>query len=104
MPWRRPRKRVESAREVRRSEEQALEEKAEHVEEDEAVELAALDGASIVEAATGEPEDDRVPSDLAAKLGAAVDGVDLPKVSDRSPVTRRIRPAPEQEAIVELIS
>ena len=97
MPWRRPRKRVERAPGVKRSEEEALEEKAEHVEEDEAVELAALDGASIVEAATGEPEDDRVPSDLASKLGAAVEGVELPAMSVRSPAPRRIRPVPEPE-------
>jgi dihydroorotate dehydrogenase (NAD+) catalytic subunit len=69
MPWRKPRKRVERASDIRRSEEEALEEKAEHAEEDEAVELAALDGASIVEAATGQPEDDRDVGDLASKLG-----------------------------------
>jgi dihydroorotate dehydrogenase (NAD+) catalytic subunit len=77
MPWRRPRKRVERARDVDRSEEQVLEVKAEHEEEDEAVELAALDGASIVEAATGAVDEPRAPSDLAARLGEAVAGLDL---------------------------
>lgn len=77
MPWRRPRTHVDRGREIRRSEEEALEEKAAHAEEDEAVELTELDGASIVEAATGEPEDDRMPGDLAAKLGAAVEGMEL---------------------------
>lgn len=72
MPWRRPRTHVERPRDIRRSEEEALAEKAEHEEEDQATELAALDGASIVEAATGEPEADRSPSDLAAKLGEAM--------------------------------
>ncbi len=64
-----------------RSEEEALEEKAEHQEEDQATELAALDGASIVEAATAGPESDRAESDLAAKLGEAVAGVDLDEAS-----------------------
>ena len=77
MPWRRPRKRVERASDIRRSEEEALEVKAEHAEEDEAVELAALDGASIVEAATGEPEDDREPGDLASKLSDVMGELDL---------------------------
>jgi dihydroorotate dehydrogenase (NAD+) catalytic subunit len=75
MPWRRPRKTVERARDVRRSEEEALDEKAGHAEEDEAVELAALDGASIVEAATGEPETDSGPGELASKLGPAVEAI-----------------------------
>ena len=77
MPWRSPKKRVERASDIRRSEEEMLEEKAEHAEEDEAVELAALDGASIVEAATGEPDETRAPSDLASKLGEAVAGMEL---------------------------
>ena len=94
MPWRRPRKHVERARDIGRSEEEMLEEKAEHAEEDQAVELAAIDGASIVEAATGEPEQDPAPSDLASKLGQAVAGVDLPAMSIRSAPARRMRPAP----------
>ena len=90
MPWRRPRKRVERAVDVKRSEEEALEEKAEHAEEDEAVDLAALDGASIVEAATGEPEDDAMAGDLAAKLGAAVERMDL---SDQRPLEPPPKPS-----------
>jgi dihydroorotate dehydrogenase (NAD+) catalytic subunit len=77
MPWRRPRKHVDRPRDVRRSEEEMLEQKAEHAEEDEAVDLAALDGASIVEAATGQADPDSGPGDLARKLGEAVMGLDL---------------------------
>ncbi len=77
MPWRKPRKHVDRARDVAHSEEEALERKAEHEEEDQATELAALDGASIVEAATGSIDEPRVASDLAAKLGEAVAGLEL---------------------------
>jgi dihydroorotate dehydrogenase (NAD+) catalytic subunit len=77
VPWRRPRKRVERPSGIRRSEEEMLEEKSEHVEEDEAVELAALDGASIVEAATGEREETSAASDLATKLAAVKGDLDL---------------------------
>lgn len=81
MPWRRPRKRVERAADVRRSEEEALEQRADFAEEDQATELAALDGASIVEAATGEPDAAGDRSDLAAKLEQAVAGIDLDAAS-----------------------
>ncbi|HEX9436878.1 MAG TPA: hypothetical protein VGA16_06950, partial [Candidatus Limnocylindria bacterium] len=77
MPWRKPRKHVDRARDVAHSEEEALERKADHEEEDQATELAALDGASIVEAATGSIDEPRVASDLAAKLGEAVAGLEL---------------------------
>jgi dihydroorotate dehydrogenase (NAD+) catalytic subunit len=58
-----------------------LAQKAEHEEEDQATELAAIDGASIVEAATAEPDESAAPSDLAAKLRAAVAGIDLDAAS-----------------------
>ena len=58
MPWRRPRQRQQRAYEARESPEQALERASEAEDERDAVELASLDGASIVEAATGEPETD----------------------------------------------
>ncbi len=78
-----------------------LEQKAEHEEEDQATELAALDGASIVEAATAEPDEARAPSDLAAKLGQAVAGVELPEMSVRSAPSRRIRPALMRDDVME---
>jgi dihydroorotate dehydrogenase (NAD+) catalytic subunit len=56
MPWRRPRKTEERFKE-RASPEERLELAAEGEEEREAVELASLDGASIIEAATGEPDE-----------------------------------------------
>jgi dihydroorotate dehydrogenase (NAD+) catalytic subunit len=58
-----------------------LEQKAEHEEEDQATELAALDGAALVEAATAEPDEPHAPSDLASKLGQAVAGLDLDAAS-----------------------
>lgn len=73
MPWRRPRKAVERPINVSRSIEESLEEIGAAEADDDAVELADLDGASIAEAATGEPDDQRTPSELGAKLGAALD-------------------------------
>ena len=73
MPWRRPRKSVERPIDVSRSTEESLEEIARGEDDDDAVELADLDGASIVEAATGESADDRTPSELGVKLGAALE-------------------------------
>ncbi|MBI2324532.1 MAG: dihydroorotate dehydrogenase [Chloroflexi bacterium] len=101
MPWRRPRKRVERASDVKRSEEEALEQKAEHEEEDQATELAALDGASIVEAATGERDQDRGPGDLATKLRDAVSGLDLDEASAPDVASGRAsRPRrPKREAV-----
>ena len=74
MAWRAPRKRVERPINVSRSTEESLEELAQGEEEDDTVELADLDGASIVEAATGEPDPERTPSELGVKLSAALSG------------------------------
>ena len=68
MPWRRPRKKVERPIEVTRSIEESLEDAATGEEEEDSVDLAELDDATIVEAATGEPEPERGASDLALKL------------------------------------
>ncbi len=63
MPWRRPRKREDRPYEAKASPEERLEIASEGEEERDSVELATLDGASIVEAATGEPErGDEAPS------------------------------------------
>ena len=56
MPWRRPKHDEQRAGSPRVSAEERLERAVEGEEERETVELASLDGASIVEAATGEPE------------------------------------------------
>jgi len=74
MPWRRPRKSVERPIDVSRALEQSLEDAAEGEELDDTVELADVDGASVVEASTGEPDLDlRTPSELEVKLRAATD-------------------------------
>ena len=72
MPWRRPRKAVERPINVSRSVEESLDEIARGEEDDDTVEVADVDGASIAEAATGEPDDGRTPSELGAKLSAAL--------------------------------
>ena len=73
MPWRRPRKSVERPIDVSRALEQSLEDAADGEELDDTVELADVDGASVVEASTGEPDvDERRPTDLEVKLRAAV--------------------------------
>ena len=56
MPWRRPKKLEQRSGSPRISAEERLETAAEGEEERDTVELANLDGATIVEAATGEPE------------------------------------------------
>jgi dihydroorotate dehydrogenase (NAD+) catalytic subunit len=58
MPWRRPKKLERRPFTQRSSAEERLELAAEGEEERDSVELASLDGASLVEAATGEPEHD----------------------------------------------
>ena len=56
MPWRRPKKLEQRSGSPRISPEERLESAAEGEEDRDTVELATLDGATIVEAATGEPE------------------------------------------------
>src|SRR3979411_195501 len=69
MPWRRPRKKVERPVNVSRAIEETLEELSADEDEDDSVELADVDGASIVEAATGEADPEaRTPSPLAQQL------------------------------------
>ena len=69
MPWRRPRKKVDRPVNVSRAIEETLEELSADEDEDDSVELAGVDGASIVEAATGEADTGgRMPSPLAEQL------------------------------------
>lgn len=107
MPWRRPRKPVERPIDVSRSLEESLEEIARGDEEDESVELADADGATTAEAATGEPSQERTPSDLAAKLGAALRGAEQGEVLAASVasavrITDASAPAAGPEAGVDL--
>jgi dihydroorotate dehydrogenase (NAD+) catalytic subunit len=89
MPWRRPRKRVERPVNVSRAIEETLEEAAAGEEEDESVELADVDGASLVEAATGEPDADaRAPSPLAEQLSR----VELSDAAVVTPLRASARP------------
>ncbi len=95
MPWRRPRKRVEHPVNVSRAIEETLEEIASAEDEEDSVELANVDGASIVEAATGQPDtEERAPSPLAEQLSRV-------ELSDAAVVTP-VRTAERPEADVDL--
>ena len=81
MPWRRTTKKPERAVNVSRAIEESLEEIAAGDEEDDSVDLAEVDGASIVEAVSGEVDsDDRARSPLAEQLSRV-------EVSDAAAVT-----------------
>src|SRR5205823_9546969 len=73
MPWRRFRKKVERPIDVSKSIEESLEDAADGESEEDATELAELDDATIAEAATGEPDDDRAPTELGEKLRGVLD-------------------------------
>jgi dihydroorotate dehydrogenase (NAD+) catalytic subunit len=68
MPWRRFRKKVERPIDVSKSIEESLEDAADGEEEEDLTELAELDDATIAEAATGEPDERRGPTELGDKL------------------------------------
>ena len=68
MPWRRFRKKVERPIDVSKSIEESLDDAADGESEEDAAELAELDDATIAEAATGEPNEDRAPTELGDKL------------------------------------
>ncbi len=80
MPWRRPRKQIERPIDVRRSLEESLETAAEAEEEEDLVELVDLDGASITEAATGDPDAERTPTEIADKLRESLAGAVITEV------------------------
>jgi dihydroorotate dehydrogenase (NAD+) catalytic subunit len=80
MPWRRPKKQVERPIDVRRSLEESLESAAEGEEEEDLAELVDLDGASIAEAAVGEPDEERTPTELADKLRESLAGAVITEV------------------------
>lgn len=90
----RPRKRIERPIDVRRSTEESLEEAVEGEEEEDTLDLADVDGASIAEAATGEPDEDRTPTEIADKLRETLAGAVIAEVTtvSRTPQARR----PEQ--------
>jgi dihydroorotate dehydrogenase (NAD+) catalytic subunit len=88
MPWRRSRKHVERPIDVRKSLEESLETAAEGEEEEDLVELVDLDGASIAEAAAGEPDAERTPTEIADKLRESLAGAVISDVRavPRAPV------------------
>jgi dihydroorotate dehydrogenase (NAD+) catalytic subunit len=93
MPWRRPKKLEQRVISPRTSPEERLELASEGEEERDSVELASLDGASIVEAATGEPErDERVPS---------ID-IDTERIADAQVVTTAPQDLPERGIDLEV--
>ena len=86
MPWRRPKK-PEQRDVTRVSPEERLEAANEGEEDRDTVELASLDGASIVEAATGEPE-----RDVPAAPSIAVDAERLSEANLVAPARRETLP------------
>jgi dihydroorotate dehydrogenase (NAD+) catalytic subunit len=74
VPWRRPNKQVVRPIDVRRSLEESLEVASEGEEEEDLVELVDLDGASISEAATGDADAERIPTEIADKLRETLAG------------------------------
>jgi dihydroorotate dehydrogenase (NAD+) catalytic subunit len=80
VPWRRPKKQVERPIDVRRSLEESLETASEGEEEEDLVELADLDGASITEAATGDADAERMPTEIADKLRETLAGAVITEV------------------------
>jgi dihydroorotate dehydrogenase (NAD+) catalytic subunit len=72
MPWRRLRKKVERPIDVSKSIEESLEDAADGESDEDLPELAELDGASITEAATGEPDEGRAPTELGDRLRDAL--------------------------------
>src|SRR2546430_11537371 len=72
MPWRRFRKKVERPIDVSKSIEESLDDAADGESEEDAIELAELDDANVIETATGEPDDDRAPTELGARLRDAL--------------------------------
>src|SRR6266542_6428697 len=98
MPWRRPRKRVERPINVSRAIEESLEEAAAGEEEDESAELAELNGASVLEAATGEPDiEARAPSPFAEQLAR----VELGTEPTITPVRSAVRPEDDVDLAVD---
>ena len=65
---------------MRRSLEESLEDAAEGEEEEDLVELVDLDGASIAEAAAGEPDAERLPTEIADKLRESLAGAVITEV------------------------
>ncbi len=93
MPWRRPKKLEQRAFTQRSSPEERLELAAEGEEDRDTVELASIDGASLVEAATGEPVLDEPTPSLV---------IDAERLADAQVVTTSPASRPETGADLEV--
>ena len=72
MPWRRFRRKVERPIDVSKSIEESLEDAADGEADEDVVELGELDGATTTESETGEPDEDRAPTELGDQLRQAL--------------------------------
>jgi len=95
MPWRRPRKKVDRPVNVSRAIEETLEELSRDEDDDDSVELADVDGASIVEAATGEAameiaRAERPDMVIADILMPSMDGYELVRELRGDPTTANV--------------
>jgi len=101
MPWRRFRKKVERPIDVSKSIEESLEDAADGESEEDATELAELDDANVTEAATGEPHDDRAPTELGDQLRQAMANAEqrggLPSERPLARGTSRSHEGPSEE-------
>jgi dihydroorotate dehydrogenase (NAD+) catalytic subunit len=98
MPWRRPRKKVERPVNVSRAIEETLEELSAAEDEDDSVDLADVDGASIVEAATGERD---VGEHAASALAEQLSRVELSDSAVVAPVRSTERPEEDVDLTVD---
>ncbi|HUQ40965.1 MAG TPA: dihydroorotate dehydrogenase [Candidatus Limnocylindrales bacterium] len=95
MPWRRPRKVEQRAGSPRSSPEERLELATEGEDDRDTVELATLDGASIVEAATGQPEDE-------VEARSDFSSIDVDLIVDASHITSVAETLPEHGVDLEV--
>ena len=95
MPWRRPKHPQQRQGSPKISPEERLEFAAEGEEERDTVELATLDGASIVEAATGEPEN-------AVEAPSQFSAIDVERITDASYVSTAADALPERGVDLEV--
>jgi dihydroorotate dehydrogenase (NAD+) catalytic subunit len=96
-----PKRRVERPIDVRRGVEESLDVAAEGEEEEDTLDLADVDGASVTEAATGEPEDDRTPTELADKLRETLAGAVITEVTSVARTPDELRPEHGVDLAVE---
>src|SRR2546428_2944015 len=97
MPWRRFRRKVERSIDVSKSIEESLEDAADGEAQEDLAELVELDDATIAEAATGEPDEERAPTELGDKLRGVLE--DAAERGGEARRERRPRSAPRGIAV-----